>query len=257
MTVSMYADLFSMAGVRQTVFICGCAHTGTSILSRVIGSGKGIYAPNYETLLFSPQRYLALDANLRKMSEKCKEANATVFLEKTPSHIFYVDYMRRILPGSKFILTTRDPRDVIASLYKRMGNIENSIAKWRIETIATLMQLGMEDCMLVKYEDFVSDTIGVTSHICNFIGIDFDMEMLNYHNKQENWFGAHDIRKGSGKNGDEHIALRNWQINQPIFDGRGRWRAELTGDIGLKVNSFFEKEGWRIMKMFGYTELKC
>jgi hypothetical protein len=33
---------------------------------------------------------------------------------------------------------------------------------------------------------------------------------------------------------EKHLQRRAWQIQQPIFDGRGRWRSELSDDqVGL------------------------
>lgn len=41
-------------------------------------------------------------------------------------------------------------------------------------------------------------------------------------------YGQTEISKTSGVGEVEHRALRNWQINQPIFDGRGSWKKKLT-----------------------------
>ena len=63
------------------------------------------------------------------------------------------------------------------------------------------------------------------------------------------WFGERAIRKGIGSNGREHNALRNWQINQPLFDGSGRWREEMTPE----QKATFKKVAGRLLVRLGYA----
>jgi hypothetical protein len=52
--------------------------------------------------------------------------------------------------------------------------------------------------------------------------------MLDYYDREIPWNG----QSGASHTGvidghDDHLKLRHWQINQPLFDGSGRWRCEM------------------------------
>jgi len=44
--------------------------------------------------------------------------------------------------------------------------------------------------------------------------------------------------------------LRNWQINQPLFDGRGRWIKEMTEDDKV----IFKDKAQKYLEKFGYAD---
>jgi hypothetical protein len=51
--------------------------------------------------------------------------------------------------------------------------------------------------------------------------------MLNYHKEQKMFVDiVPEYTDGVGE--EEHLKRRAWQIQQPIFDGRGRWQRELN-----------------------------
>jgi len=91
----------------------------------------------------------------------------------------------------------------------------------------------MEHVQIVRYEDLISNTENVIRGICEGIGLLFDDEMLKYHEKKIPWEGV-TPQENDGVGEEKHLQRRAWQIQQPIFDGRGRWRRELTDDqVGL------------------------
>ncbi len=106
------------------------------------------------------------------------------------------------------------------------------------------------DTLVVRYEDFIDDSPKVIETICNFAALPYSDELLAYHQSPQNWFGRTNIEKGSGLEGGEHMSLRNWQINQPIFDGRGRWRNELNEQ---DVELLHKEDTRNLMQRFGYV----
>ena len=46
------------------------------------------------------------------------EQNKSIWLEKTPEHIYFIDDIERFLPDAKFIHILRNGMDTIASLYE-------------------------------------------------------------------------------------------------------------------------------------------
>jgi hypothetical protein len=52
---------------------------------------------------------------------------------------------------------------------------------------------------------------------------------------------------------DQHKLHRTWQINQPVFDNRGRWVDELTDE---QVQPLLVGPGRDLMLAFGYLPEK-
>lgn len=56
--------------------------------------------------------------------------NARVLIEKTPSHLFFVDDIRRTYPTSKIIVIVRDPRNIATSMLRFLPNL-TQVDRWR------------------------------------------------------------------------------------------------------------------------------
>ena len=100
-----------------------------------------------------------------------------------------------------------------------------------------------------RHEDLTRDPEPVVRAVCAHLGLAYAPEMLQYHTKPRMWFGQSDLRKGDGTTTPEHQALRNWQVNQPIFDSSGRWKTDLAPDL---VPRFDEGALGAMMRRFGY-----
>ncbi len=57
----------------------------------------------------------------------------------------------------------------------------------------------------------------------NLSGNNSRIPLRNYH-QSPRYFFTHRIEKPPNAFGENHEAYRNWQINQPLFDGRGKWK---------------------------------
>ena len=101
----------------------------------------------------------------------------------------------------------------------------------------------------MRYEDLVSDSNLIIKRICSFLGLTFDPAMFDYHKQPIMWARQTEIRRGTGLDGSEHSALRNWQINQPIFDGRGSWKDKLSSD---QIAQLENDPGRPLMRALGY-----
>ena len=166
--------------------IAGCGHTGSSIFARVIGEHSKIYFPTKETNTFLLYNDFDQKKLLEKLKKNCLKANKEQILEKTNRHIWHIDYIRSKYKNFKFILITRDPRDVIASLYKRNVNkniktLQNSIIRYRDDSMWTIRQIGNKDTILVRYEDFIKDPKKISKHVFKFMNLKYEKDIMNYH----------------------------------------------------------------------------
>jgi hypothetical protein len=234
--------------VEINAFICGCGHTGTTILARILGAHPEVFCPPFETEVFLTDERKAL-RHYRALLLVADRLRKRAFVEKTPNHLLRLELIRTLVSGVKFIITVRDGRDVAASFIKRTGNADVGIRRWLDETELSLRERQRPDVLLVKYEDFVAAPKTIIEQVCSFIGVRFHPSILEYHQHPVMWFGEREIRKGTGLNGHEHNALRNWQVNQPIFDGRNLWKGRLSHE---QIAVFESGPGEALMRALGY-----
>jgi hypothetical protein len=233
-----------------TTFICGCGHSGTSLLANMFASHPDVYVPLRETETFLsatqfPRKWSALVADWRE--------NGRIHLvEKTPRHVRCLDRIRETVATAQFVIMVRDARDVAASFVKRLGSAGPGIERWLADNSFAAAEMAAPDVLIVRYEDLVADAKTVLHDTCRFIGIEFNENMLNYHRAGRMWFGVNEFRKGTGASGIEHRLLRNWQINQPLFDGRDQWIGILTPDDLNRLNA---EDVRALMLRFGYEDM--
>jgi hypothetical protein len=235
--------------------ITGCGHTGTTLLARMMGVHSKIYNPPYETNIFLAYNVLKWSTllELQFLDAKNSKEGCRIFLEKTPRHIWHVDYIKRVVPSAKFILMTRNGRDVVASLYERTGDIHGAILRYKDDSMLTIRQLDNDAALLVRYEDLIADSYLELNNIMDFIGLDFEESMLNFHENTVNWFHQDTSEKGTRDDGVEHDKFRNWQVNQPIFTRSKQWNERIPKEYWALVDRFFEDLGEGIMKELGYN----
>jgi hypothetical protein len=205
----------------------------------------GVYVPLRETRVFKQP-----EKARRRYDMLLEEARATgrpFLVEKTPSHLHRIDLIRELVPDARFIVPVRDGRDVVASIARRSGSVEEGIRRWKRDTAAILEQRDRDDVFTYRHEDLIDDARSVLQAACAFADIPFDDAMLQYHRVPRRWHGQRTVKDADpAKN---HAAHRNWQINQPVFDNRGRWVEELSQ---VQIRPLLEGHGGQIMRAFDY-----
>jgi SAM-dependent methyltransferase len=233
-----------------SAFICGCGHSGTSILAAILAAHPEVYVPPRETGAFLDSENTKVSSNYRSVVEEQIASGRRFLIEKTPRHIRHLDLIREIVPGAKFILPVRDGRDVATSMEKRFGDLSAAQERWILDNSIVSQEINSADCFIYRYEDFVEHPSATVQQICEFVGVSFFPELLDYHQTQRLWFGQSNVEYRDPR-GPGHEAHRNWQINQPLFDGRGKWKrihAEKDFDL-LNTGA-----GLLLMQQFRYGE---
>ena len=237
--------------------VCGCGHTGSTIFSRVIGEHSKIYFPNKETntfLLYNDFKRILL---LKDFEKECKKNNYEQILEKTNRHVWHIDYIRNNYKNTKFIIITRNAKDVISSLFKReshktKSNLIKSIIRYRDDSLWSLRQKNNKDCIFVRFEDFVDDPKKISTKVFKFMNLKYEKEVMNFDKKKINWNHQTLIKKTDGVGEKNHDLLRNWQINQKIFKKKTNWKKIIPEKYHYEINQFMKQYGNEIMKKFGY-----
>ena len=190
-------------------------------MASILGSHPDVHLIPYETRWF-----LWKELSDKEPKAYAKNIDSPYIVEKTPMHVRKIRGISKLFPDSKFVVMVRNPLDVIASQYKRHGDISKAIQRCIEDYDAIANVKNMEHVYIVRYEDLIEDTESVVKGVCEHIGLLFDDEMLKFYEKPTMLTDV-DAKQTDGVGEKEHLQRRAWQIQQPIFDGRGRWEREL------------------------------
>ena len=231
--------------------ICGCGHTGSSILARILGEHTKIYFVPLESGMYLANRYFEEFEYRNEYINACEKEGKQFVLEKTPRHIWHVDYIRRKYKGTKFIITTRDGMEVISSLYNRTKDFDQSCSRYFDDSILSLRQLNLSDTLLVRYEDLIENPKLVLESIFNWLDLTYEENILDYYLKPINW--NFDNPYGDQKP-NNHDILRNNQVNSPLTKSKINWSDKLPEKYHNKLIKMFQNGelGRKIMDKMGY-----
>jgi hypothetical protein len=206
------------------IFISGFGHGGTTLMSVMLGAHPDTHLIPYETRWF-----LSGEINDSEAIAYSHSISSDIIIEKTPMHVRRIEKISQAFPDAKFVVMVRNPLDVIASQYKRHGDMNRAIERLKADYASIANVKHMECVKIVRYEDIVENAEEVLKDVCEFVGLIFRAEMLDYHKQDIRWENV-DPEPTDGVGEEEHLKRRAWQVTQPLFDGRGRWRRELKDD---------------------------
>lgn len=113
----------------------------------------------------------------------------TVWIEKTPIHIRYIDVIEKSVQGAKFIHIVRNGPDVVASLFLatntysqmrgRALSIDECINQWLNDVNISPKYQNQQNHAIVRYETFVQSPADTLARMCEFVGVTFDDCMMS------------------------------------------------------------------------------
>lgn len=111
-----------------------------------------------------------------------------VWGDNTPRYVNSAFALRALLPRAKFVNLVRDGRDVVASA-ERVAmapgySIYCKALEWNERIANGLLierTLGPSQVLTLRYEDLVTNPQATLSAVCAFLGLEYDAEMLRYH----------------------------------------------------------------------------
>jgi hypothetical protein len=235
---------------KNIIFICGCGHSGTTILNKIIGNHKNIYSISKETGFFARHKEKDKDEDIIKnlgTLDKRIELNKKWLCEKTPGHIYGIDRIFKLIENPKIIVIIRDGRDVVASLHKRYDDFDKSVNRWIEDNIAWSNNSHKDSFHLLRYEDLIKEPQIQLAKICDYLEEEYDNNMLNYEREKR----ERPIFDGQIE-GDDHAALRDYQLNQDLYDGTKRYLRDLTES---QMHLLYSNEKFmELMKKFDYFD---
>lgn len=111
--------------------------------------------------------------------------------EKTPTNIFYFDYIKKRIKNARFIFLKRHPIAIASSYYKRWYS-SSYTDEFLINVVSTIKAYyrnfeyikDKSDILQLKYEDLVSNSKETLEYIASHIGFEFEEEMLEESKKE-------------------------------------------------------------------------
>ena len=187
---------------RKFLFIVGMPRSGTSLTEQIVSSHEKVFGGGelpYIGRIF--KNYLELNEKISMHDLlKCKEdyieftnnidSSNKVLTDKAPLNFFYIGFILKFLPNSKFINVVRNPIDNCWSLYKNhfptkidfandLGDLVNYYKSYRdlIEFWKNLFPSQIYD---LKYENLVNNTKTEVEKLLKFCSLEWDDKCLNH-----------------------------------------------------------------------------
>jgi hypothetical protein len=132
----------------------------------------------------------------------------SIWGDKTPSYLKEMILLKKHFPDSKFIHVIRDPRNVALSFYKTWGkSLSGSAHKWNFyitKSTKTKSDLGA-DYMEIYYEYLIEHPNIVLKQVCEFIGCEFNENMLTLNKPSEKFGSAKGLLKIKSNNNKNYL----------------------------------------------------
>lgn len=165
--------------------------------------------------------------------------------DKMPLNIVDAGLILRIFPGARLVLSLRHPADVALSCFMQAFAINEPMANFfTIDDAARLYEQVMGlwrryldilpiACHALRYEDLVADAEGEIRRVVDFLGLDWQPDMLD--------FAARARKRGSASTPSYA------QVTEPIYTrSSGRWRryADYLAPVMGRLRPFIEEFGY-------------
>lgn len=202
------------------IFVVGCPHSGTSLMQAIVGSHSDIHCIKRETRLFMSGSIDECDRKMINFYKRAQNNRKSSWIEKTPEHIHRLDMMLKNYKTAKIVIMIRDGRDVVASLYARIDyGLKEAVDRWIKDNTIALNFADHPQVLLIKYEDLILNFENTMIRVFDFIGEEYE-EMVKHFYQYKRVLD----KPPPAKDRNEILKLREWQVSQPLFNGRGRYK---------------------------------
>jgi hypothetical protein len=157
--------------------------------------------------------------------------------EKTPTYVQRMPLIERALPEARFVHVIRDGRDVALSVLDRTVReltAADVARRWQKKiTKARNDAPKLRHYIELRYEDLILDTEPVLRRVCEFIKLDYDPAMLDYHERSSARLKEM-ARPLPGDGRAQHLSVERRMATHamttkpPSADRVARWRTQMS-----------------------------
>jgi hypothetical protein len=155
------------------VVVCGYPRSGTTLLQLMLETSIS------DALVFGRER------GGRSVARYTWPGRHRVLLSKKPNDIFWVDEIRDYYRGrrtrARFVLSLRDPRAVLTSVFVDKPGYCVPSEKWRAVYEHIEYQRQFSDVMLVEYRDLIEKPLEVQQQLASFTGCRIEQRFDAFH----------------------------------------------------------------------------
>lgn len=211
-------------GPLPPVFVTGCPHSGTSLVTRILSAHSQLSAAPGETWAFTLTSFGAARALIAAAPSRPSQR----LLEKTPIHLLYLNRIWDLFPDAQVVIAVRDGRDVACSLRARgVETFASALATWTMYAETAEEHRSHPRVTIVRLEDLVEHPDAEAARLLDSLALPRE-DVLNYHEETVSWYASErDSTRPDSVSGSDHDAYRNWQINQPVFSTTHRWSEDM------------------------------
>ena len=152
-----------------------------------------------ETNDYSPKKLVFVDQYTRffiqLLDRLTLENKKEIWIEKTPPHLHYIDYIERKVSNVRFIHIVRNGADVATSIYDlrnrypdiwdgQNNQISDCVERWIGDIQITLNHIEKPNHYSVRYESLIENTETELQNLCKFMQLLFEPSMLNQYSSQ-------------------------------------------------------------------------
>ena len=213
--------------VEAPAFILCSLRSGSTLLRVILNSHSQIAAPHEFHLRHVAVRYTSKWAD-KAMLARGLDPRALEYLlwdrilhrellrsgkdhivVKTPNDVFNADRIVECWPDARFVFLLRHPAAIARSRASLRPTVDEKKNSERIRRYCEALERARKKHPghTVRYEDLTSDPRAVTQGLCEFLGVPWEQEMLDYGRFDHGQFGA-----GLG---DWKAKIRTGQIQPP------------------------------------------
>jgi hypothetical protein len=224
----------------NNIFICGCGHSGTTLLLALLLEHSKCTGIRYEN-----RNFFNIDENSAvEFLNSFYDNSFKYFIEKTPTNVYKIEVIKRRFPDAKIIVCYKNPLDVVASIMARGFDIDYAINRYNNDNNAWLP--FADNVIQVCYEDLVKEPAYYLTHLCKLLELDYEETMLDFFKRDELYFNITTDQykkytadgQFSRLEGNNHRMFRNHQLKTPIADMTGSWKNILSvTEAEIVINS--------------------
>lgn len=173
----------------------------------------------------------------------------------------HFDRLLRIWPNAKFIHIVRDGRDVARSCIGMgwAGNVWTGVERWiEVENLWTEVKDILPEAQKIEitYSSLIADTENTLRQLCNFIGVAFEPEMLEYYKTSS--YDLPDpklLNQWTTKLSNKEIQLVESRISEMLVDrnyklsGLGTIGVNWQHQIILRTHCWWKRLQFRIKQL--------
>jgi hypothetical protein len=176
--------------------------------------------------------------------------------DKSPYYVTRMSAIHTHLPEARFIHIVRDGRDVALSLQPLWfgPSAPADIARWWVRTLESARHQGegLAHYMEVRYESLVLEPVPTLQRICEFVELEWEESMLDYHRAASRRLAAETVDRELPDRvvpRAERLGIHELIGRPPQADRVERWRREMSA----ADRDAFESVAAETLKAYGYA----